>query len=78
MVLNIGVVPLGPIEKPKFGGDDNMHLIKKSCIRQTPNLSTNADSSTNIFVSAEVKNRADRICFLHQHVPPLCAWSVLH
>ena len=34
---------------------------KKSRIRDTPNLSTNVDSSTNIFVSAGVKN-GDQSC----------------
>ena len=34
---------------------------KKSRIRETPNLSTDADSSTDIFVSAGVKKGADMI-----------------
>ena len=34
---------------------------KKSRTRETPNLSTDADSSTNIFVSAGVKKGADSI-----------------
>ena len=38
-------------------------LIKKSHIRETPNLSTDADSSTNIFVSAGIKKGADSILF---------------
>ena len=35
----------------------------KSRIRETPNLSNDADSSTNIFVSACVKKEADSIFF---------------
>ena len=34
---------------------------KKSRIRETTNLSTDADSSTNVIVSAGVKKRADSI-----------------
>ena len=40
---------------------------KKSCIRETPKLSTDADSSTDIFVSAGVKKGADSnflVCLL--------------
>ena len=36
---------------------------KKSRIRETKNVSTDADSSTNIFVSAGVKKGADSIFF---------------
>ena len=38
-------------------------LLKKSGIQETLNLSTDADSSTDIFVSAGVKKGADSICF---------------
>ena len=34
-------------------------MEKKSCIPETPNLSTDADSSTDIFVSVSVKKVAD-------------------
>ena len=37
---------------------------KKSCILETPKLSTDADRSTNIFVSAGVKKRADSNFFV--------------
>ena len=40
--------------------------IKKSRIRETPNLLTDADSSTDIFVTAGVKKGADRIFFFCQ------------
>ena len=36
-------------------------LSKKSRIRETPNLSTDADSNTNIFVSAGIKKGANKI-----------------
>ena len=39
-------------------------LKNKSRIRETPNLSTDADSSTDIFVSAAVKKEADSIFYL--------------
>ena len=42
------------------------NIKKKSRIQETPNLLTNADSSTNIFVSAGVKKGADSIFFLLQ------------
>ena len=38
-------------------------LDQKSCTQETPNLSTDADSSTNIFVSAGIKEGADSIFF---------------
>ena len=38
-------------------------IIKKSCIRATPNHLTDADSSTDIYVSAGVKKGADSIFF---------------
>ena len=38
-------------------------FFKSSHVRETPNLSTDANSSTNIFVSACVKKEADRIFF---------------
>ena len=34
---------------------------KKSCTQETPNLSTDADSSTDIFISAGVKKGADSL-----------------
>ena len=34
-------------------------MVKKSHIQETPNLSTDADNSTDIFVSAVVKKGAD-------------------
>ena len=34
-------------------------MFKKNRIRKTPNLSTDADSSTDIFVLAGVKKEAD-------------------
>ena len=40
--------------------------LKKSGIRETLNLSTDADSSTNIFVSVGVKKGADSIFFTPQ------------
>ena len=39
-------------------------MMKKSRIRETPNLSTDADSKTNIFVSAGVQEGADSVLFL--------------
>ena len=38
-------------------------LSKKTRIRESPNLSTDADSSTNILVFAGVKKGADSIFF---------------
>ena len=35
----------------------------KSCIRETPNLSLDADSSTDIFFPAGAKNGADKFFF---------------
>ena len=41
----------------------------KTCMRETPNLSTNADSSTNIFVSAGVKKGAPPLASLSPVLP---------
>jgi hypothetical protein len=43
---------------------------EKTRIRETPNLLTDADSSTDIFVSAGVKKGADCIFFLFLDTPP--------
>ena len=42
--------------------DKGSHILK-NCIRETPNVSTDADSSTNIFVSPCVKIEANSIFF---------------
>ena len=42
---------------------------KKSCIQETPNLLTNADSSTNIFVPIALTNELKAFFFLNP--PPL-------
>ena len=42
---------------------------EKSRIRETPNLLTDADSSTNIFVSAGVKKGTNSIFFFQIYVP---------
>ena len=52
----------------KSGSSMSEGLIKNPAIRETPNLLTNADSSTNILVSAGVKKRAHDIFF---YPPPL-------
>ena len=38
-----------------------VYILKKYRIRETPNLMTDADRSTNVFVSAGVKKGADSI-----------------
>ena len=52
----------------------NIYIFFKSRIRETLNLSTNADSSTDIFVSAGVKKGAD-INFLFASPPPKLLFS---
>ena len=49
--------------------------LEKSRIRETPNILTDVDSSTNIFISAGVKKGADRIFLLPKFHPPPDTWT---
>ena len=51
-------------------------MKKKNCIRETPNLSTDTDSSTDIFVSAGVKKGLKKLHFsntVHCSAVPQCS-----
>ena len=50
-----------------------MKSFQNSCIRETLNLLTDADSSTNIFVSAGFQKGADGIFFFFQKSTPHAA-----
>ena len=61
-------LPVKNIENPAPRSDNNSCLesvwMRKCRIRETPNALTNAESSTNIFVSSGVKIGADSIFFV--------------
>ena len=52
------------LQKEPFRNTFALKYNIKSRIRETPNLSTDADSSTNILVSAGIKKGADSIFVL--------------
>ena len=54
--------------KTQSGQSSQSELLEKSCIRETQNLSTDADSSTDTLGSACVKKRADSILLFAKRI----------